>query len=128
MTKATQAGRGNIPMIQGHQRLPQKNSNGVHHRPKLVAVPDSFVSKKQTDVIIEEVFVLRNCVVCKQQTRSWGSVNRGEGCVCSKDCYDKHILDQEKTRIRKKVNLVPGPNGNLWPEELLKKKQKEEGG
>jgi hypothetical protein len=105
VTKATQAGRGNVPMIQGHQRLPQKN--GVHHRPKLVAVPDSFV-QKQTDAAVEEIFILRNCIICKQQTRSWGSVNHGEDCVCSKDCYDEYISRQEKTRIRKKVNLVQG--------------------
>lgn len=125
MTRATEAGRGNVPM-HGHRRLPQGGESGVHHRPKLVAVPDSFVPK-QTNVVIEEVFVLRNCVVCKQQTRSWGSVNHGEGCVCSKDCYDKYMSNQEKTRIRKKVNLVPGPNGHLWPEELMKKMQKQKG-
>lgn len=57
-----------------------------------------------------------------------GSVDHGEGHVCSKECYEKYLRDKESKRVVwVKVKLVPGPNGHLWPEELLKKTQKQKG-
>lgn len=126
VTKATQAGRGNVPML-GHKRMPQKSG-----QPRLYSVPTLASGESGKRNVLshdEEIFIPhRNCSYCGQQTRSWGSVDHGEGHVCSKECYEKYLRDKESKRVVwVKVKLVPGPNGHLWPEELLKKTQKQKG-
>lgn len=60
------------------------------------------------------------CAVCGQSTHGWGTVEGGRH-VCGKKCHDEFQKNQEVKIVRKKVELIAGPDGIMRPANLPKK-------